>query len=318
MAETRVMDRQDGLMRPLVFAALLHIIAFGLMFGGLWWTREQRPLSVAGSPMEAMLVDYSPPAASSPPPPRAAQPAPRETAPAPQPKPEPRPQQAVVPPQPQAQAEVQRPDTVDQERAARLAQQQAAEKAEREQRERRRQEQVLLEEKRAQEQAERQERLRKMEADRQAQLDDIRRQRQQAEAQRKREEDRLQQLADQREQQSQRADVSRPASTPAEQAGNNGVSNDLAGRYQLAIQQSVTQSWLRPESTRAGLQCRIRIVQIPGGEVISVSVASPCNADDVTRGSIERAVMRAQPLPYRGFESVFAREITFTFRYDGE
>lgn len=317
MAEASLMERHDGLLRPLLFAALLHIIVFALMFGGLWWTRENRPLSVAGSPMEATLVDYSPPASSAPPP-RAAQAAPRETAPAPQPKPEPRPQQAVVPPQPQSQAEVQRPDTVDQERAARLTQQQATEKAEREQRERRRQEQVLLEEKRAQEQAERQERLRKMEADRQAQLDDIRRQREQAEAQRKREEDRLQQLADRREQQSQRADVARPSATPATQAGNNGVSDDLGGRYQLAIQQSVTQSWLRPESTRAGLQCRIRIVQIPGGEVISVSVASPCNADDVTRGSIERAVMRAQPLPYRGFESVFAREITFTFRYDGE
>lgn len=318
MAEASVMDRHDGLLRPLVFAGLLHIIAFALMFGGLWWTREQRPLSVAGSPMEATLVDYSPPASSPVSPPRAAQPAPRETAPAPQPKPEPRPQQADQPPQPQPQAEVQRPDTVDQERAARLAQQQATEKAEKEQRERRRQEQVLLEEKRAQEQAERQERLRKMEADRQAQLDDIRRQREQAEAQRKREEDRLQQLSDRREQQSQRADVSRPSATPATQAGNNGVSDDLAGRYSIAIQQSVTQSWLRPESTRAGLLCNIRIVQIPGGEVISVSVASPCNADDVTRGSIERAVMRAQPLPYRGFESVFAREITFTFRYDGE
>jgi colicin import membrane protein len=34
--------------------------------------------------------------------------------------------------------------------------------------------------------------------------------------------------------------------------------------------------------------------------------------------SIEQAVMRAAPLPYRGFESVFSREITFNFKYDGQ
>jgi len=309
----------QGTMRPLLFAVLLHVICFALMFGGLWWTREQRPLSVAGSPIEAVLVEYRPPAASAPPAPTPpAQVAPRETAPAPQPRPEPRPQQAVQPPQPQPQAEVQRPDTVDQQRAARLAQQQATERAEREQRERRRQEQVLLEEKRAQEQAERQERLRRMEAERQAQLDDIRRQREQAEAQRRREEERLQQLADRSRQESQRTDAPRASAEPAQQVGNHGVSDDLRGRYQLAIQQAVTAAWLRPESTRAGVQCRIRIVQIPGGEVISASIVTPCNADELTRGSIERAVMRAQPLPYRGYESVFSREITFTFRYDGD
>jgi colicin import membrane protein len=51
--------------------------------------------------------------------------------------------------------------------------------------------------------------------------------------------------------------------------------------------------------------------------VIQVSVTSPCNADDLTRRSIEAAVLKAQPLPYRGYESVFERDITFNFKYDG-
>lgn len=295
-------------------ALLLHGLCAGLVMLGMLWTREQRPVSVAGEPIEAVLVDLSSlPTATAPP--RPAPPAPQETAPPPQPRPEPRPQQAVEPPQPQPQAPVQRPDSVDQDRAARLAQQQAEERAEQEQRERRRQEQVLLEEQQRQEQAERRERLRRMEEERMAQLADIRRQREQAEAERKREEERLAQLADRRQQETARAEANRPA--PA-QIGNRGESDDLLGRYKAAIAQSVTAAWLRPESTRAGVQCNIRIVQIPGGEVISASIATPCNADELTRGSIERAVMRAQPLPYRGFESVFAREITFTFRYDGE
>jgi colicin import membrane protein len=61
----------------------------------------------------------------------------------------------------------------------------------------------------------------------------------------------------------------------------------------------------------------LRIAQIPGGEVISVTVGSPCNADQATRNSIEQAVLRATPLPYRGYEEVFQRNINFNFRYDG-
>jgi colicin import membrane protein len=46
-------------------------------------------------------------------------------------------------------------------------------------------------------------------------------------------------------------------------------------------------------------------------------VSSPCNADELTRRSIEAAVMKAQPLPYDGFQSVFTRQVRFTFRFDG-
>ena len=99
--------------------------------------------------------------------------------------------------------------------------------------------------------------------------------------------------------------------------GNQGTDDSMLGRYQLAIQRVVHDNWSRPDSTRPGLICTLRIVQIPGGEVIQVSVTSPCNADDLTRRSIEAAVLKAQPLPYRGFESVFSRDITFKFRYDG-
>ena len=72
-----------------------------------------------------------------------------------------------------------------------------------------------------------------------------------------------------------------------------------------------------PDSAQPGIRCSLRIVQIPGGEVIQVSVTSPCNVDDLTRRSIEAAVLKAQPLPYRGYESVFQRDILFKFRYDG-
>jgi colicin import membrane protein len=79
----------------------------------------------------------------------------------------------------------------------------------------------------------------------------------------------------------------------------------------------VTGNWNRPDSASSGLRCVLRIVQIPGGDVISAHVSAPCNADQATRNSIEQAVLKAAPLPYRGYEKVFQRDIDFNFRYDG-
>ena len=54
-----------------------------------------------------------------------------------------------------------------------------------------------------------------------------------------------------------------------------------------------------------------------GGDVIGVQLLNPCNADPLTRASIEQAVKRAAPLPYKGYEKAFQRQIDFNFTYDG-
>jgi len=131
--------------------------------------------------------------------------------------------------------------------------------------------------------------------------------------------ERLAQLED-RSQRAEREQAAQPeAKYEAEQAqtGAGGQDDDLAARYAAAIQAAVTQSWNRPESAAPGLRCTLNIVQIPGGDVISVTVGSPCNADQPTRNSIEQAVMKAAPLPYQGYEKVFQRAVKFNFRYDG-
>ena len=88
--------------------------------------------------------------------------------------------------------------------------------------------------------------------------------------------------------------------------------------YYAAIQSQVTNNWFRPPTARPGLRCRLKIVQIPGGEVISAAIAGTCNADEATRRSLVAAVERAGSLPYRGFEKVFEREIDFIFTYDDD
>jgi colicin import membrane protein len=303
------METPAETMRALALSVGVHLACLLLVVIGLFWTRKEAPLSIAGDMVEATLV--SPPASFQPAA-SLAQPQPA-AAPRPQPVPTPAPQRAETPPQPAPQTPVAQPDTQETERAARLALQQA-ERAKQEEIERRRQEQVLLEEQqREQREAERRERLRQQELAREQELAEIRKQREAAQKRSEMEAERLQQLADARQAATPAATPSRDPA-PAQQPGNRGTDDSLLGRYQLAIQQAVTQAWMRPEHVTS-VQCRVRIIQIPGGEVINASILSPCPTDDLTRRSMEAAVLKAQPLPYRGYESVFRREVTFTFCY---
>jgi colicin import membrane protein len=102
--------------------------------------------------------------------------------------------------------------------------------------------------------------------------------------------------------------------TPTPMAGNNGVDTSLQAAYQLAIQNAVERNWRRPETIPVGQRCRIVIVQIPGGEVISADVDPTCPYDALGRDSLERAVFAASPLPYAGFEEVFVRRLGLNFQ----
>jgi colicin import membrane protein len=97
------------------------------------------------------------------------------------------------------------------------------------------------------------------------------------------------------------------------QTGNNSDHTDLSDAYAAAIQNAVTPNWLRPVNM-PDVPCVVHIVQLPGGEVMSAKVDASCPYDEAGKRSIENAVLRSQPLPYKGFESVFKRELNFTFR----
>ncbi len=171
------------------------------------------------------------------------------------------------------------------------------------------------------------ERERKQEDERlkqQRELEQVQAQRKAAENQRKLDEDRLKQTearkekAIQEQQRLQREAVAqRQADAEAREfrAGQMATKSD---NYQAAIQSFVTQNWMRPPTAQSGLRCTLKIVQIPGGEVISAAISGKCNGDEATRRSILAAVERGGALPYRGFEDVFQREIDFNFIYDGD
>jgi colicin import membrane protein len=272
--------------RAVLYALLVHLISITLLFFGLMWAQVAKPISIPGAVIEATLVGP----ASAPKPPAA------KTKPAP-PKPEPPAPKPPEPPQPPAPP--QRNDALEREKVAEIAQQKA-QQAERAQEEKHHQEQIRLE-------------------DQQKQLEDIKRQREAAQKKLKLEEQKLAQLNDLQKQQAKPVKPT-PAPLPeSEQAhtGMAGQDDSLSAQYYAAIQNAVTQNWLRPDTAPPGVRCTLRIVQIPGGDVLSVDIANPCNADPQTRTSIEQAVKRAAPLPYKGYEKVFQRTINFNFTYDG-
>ena len=171
------------------------------------------------------------------------------------------------------------------------------------------------------------ERERKLEDQRlkqQRELEQVRAQRQAAEKQRKLDEERLRQTDARKEkaiQEQQRLQRESIAQRQAEAEAREFKAGQMAGKsdnYQAAIQSFVTQNWMRPPTAQSGLRCTLKIVQIPGGEVISAAIAGKCNGDEATRRSILAAVERGGALPYRGFEDVFQREIDFIFIYDGD
>lgn len=318
---------EDDIGVPIALAIGVHALIALLFVAAYLWSPRHAIEPAAGSPMvEASLVISSADIRSAE---RALQDAPKppeplpspveetaqeETVPPPQPIPEPRPQDSPVPQQQQAQERIPVPDTESREAASRLAI--SREKAEREQEEKRRQEQIDLTERERQQEAERKQRLaqQQAEAEREKKLADIRRRREQAAREASMAEQRLRQLENvQQQRATQTASAAAPAAATRSAPGQNGTSNDLTAQYAAAIQRAVLSQWIRPDSVPRGQRCRITIRQLPGGEVLDAEVDPSCPYDEMGRRSVEAAVMRAQPLPYRGFESVFQRTLNFNF-----
>ena len=273
----------------------LHVVLFAMMFAGLQWTRSNVAEAAQGEVIEADLIDPTALGAAMrsalqrtpeplPQPVVEPEPLPPEPEPDPEPLPEPIPD-ALPPPVPD-------PASVEQEKVQRDAESPEVAKVPREQEEKRK----------APEQAD-------LDAQkRDQQLAEIRKQREKAARERTMAEQRAQQLADARAQQSSTSN-----STPAPRGDPNSRSA-VNALYSVAIKDAITRQWTRPESIPMGIPCQVRIRQIPGGEVVDVQVSTGCPYDQLGKRSLEAAVLKASPLPYAGFEDVFNRDVTLTFR----
>ena len=334
-AALRWRDDGGGFGRAIVLAVGLHVLLALLfwLFSILDLSRDAP--AAAGQPVISADLDVSAADAAAarealeftpepvPEPEPLPEPVEEDTPPPPQPIPEPVPEEALVERQAEAQERVPVPDEVQQEEVRDDAVSDVT--RQREQEEKRRQEQIDLTERERQREAEQRQRLaaqaeaeqKRLERDRK--LAAIRAERARLQRQTQMSEQRLRQLADAEAARASsaataaaRADAAASGSPPA---GNNGAAADdgLKARYAAAIQAAVTSKWTRPDNMSTA-PCRMTITQLPGGEVMSVEFSASCPYDEAGKRSVEAAVLKAQPLPYAGFEPVFTRRLIFTFR----
>lgn len=304
----------EGLGRAIALAIGVHVLLALVMWLGAKISWDREPLSVAGGPsMEATLdisstdqgavsraLEFTP--EPIPEPELLPQPIEEIVPPPPQSLPEPRPQDAPVQPQPRPQERVPDPAPMNQEEVRRDAERERA-LIQQEQEAKRRQEQIDLTARERQEEADQKRRQA------QQQLERIRAERERVAREAREAQQRIDRLAQREAQQaSQQASSSSPPPP-----GNQGVDSGLAARYASALQDAILRNWTRPDSVPLGQRCRIVIRQIPGGTVTSAEVDPSCPYDELGRRSVEAAVLKAQPLPYTGFESVFQRTLILNF-----
>jgi colicin import membrane protein len=311
------MDESRATPKAVVLSAVLHIGIVGFLFLAVLpcasyerffnalhlpsWMNPitcSAPLKLQGPIIEATLIG---PTGSPPPKAVKVKPVPNTVPPPPTvtpPKPTPeKPAVSQLPPPPK------HPDTVDQERVV----EDAALKAE--------EAKKVQEEKERQRQAELDAQAAKKKEEERKKLDAIFAKMAAASAQTRQLDNKAKQAQQQLADLKNAQDNARPDLPNASQlqTGNNSPDSDLSSEYAAAIQNAVTPNWLRPDNMPEA-PCDVHIVQSPGGDVLSATVDSSCPYDEAGRRSVENAVLRTKTLPYKGFEKVFRRNLTFTFR----
>jgi len=103
-------------------------------------------------------------------------------------------------------------------------------------------------------------------------------------------------------------------SLAAEERATALQSSDEAARWRASIVARIQRAWIKPPSAQAGIECIVRVTQVPGGEVTGVQVDSCTGGDAALRQSVQDAVYRASPLPSPPNPALFDRNLILTFK----
>lgn len=264
---------------PISMAFMLHFVLFASLLVVIDFSRSAQPvmpLAIKGTLVTEDAITAPPPEVVVPPEPVAS------------PEPDPSEQQRIA----AEEAKRLEDQRIEQERLHRLAQEEA---------ERLRKLEEMAERQRAAEEAERRRR------------EEQEMERQRLEAERRREAEIERQRQENERARAAAEEAARREALEAESSRLEAMEANAKAAYMFAIQQSISRRWARPPTATAGLECVVNIQQVPGGEVVNVSIGS-CNGDAAVRQSIEAAVHRASPLPTPSDPSVFDRNIRLIFR----
>jgi colicin import membrane protein len=279
---------QRGSKGSLALSILLHAALVALIFGVWYWTRTPKPAEPLAIEGRVVMAQPGQPDGAPPPPEPVAEPPPEEAAAEPPPVPEPAADPEAA--RREEEARVAEERRIADERLAaerkteEAAAQQRAEQARKEQAERERREKEKADREKADKERAERERLAREKAAKD-EADRIRRQR---------EEELGAQLA-------------------AEQRAAAVRASGLANQYVAQITARIERAWIRPPSATVGLQCEVRVTQVPGGAVTAVQIGR-CNGDESVKQSIEAAVYRASPLPEPPDPALFERNLVINFQ----
>ena len=129
--------------------------------------------------------------------------------------------------------------------------------------------------------------------------------RQRVEAERKREED-----IERQRRENERLRVEAEVKAEAERQAAMQANDEQL--WVFAIRRAITRNFIRPASAPEKLQCIVNVKQLPGGQVVNVSIGR-CNGDEAVRRAIIAAVNKASPLPSPDNPSIFQRDLTLDF-----
>jgi colicin import membrane protein len=276
--------REGNNFGPVGMAVLLHVVIFASMIVAFDYSRPTQftPLAV-----RATLVQDVP------------EPAPRP--PVREPEPEPEPEPVIEEPEPE-------PEPDNSEELRRLAEE-----------EKRRQDALLeqqrLEELKRQEEEARKQREREEAERRKREEEEKERQRQEAE--RKRQEDIQRQREENERLRRELEAEQRAEELEAEERRFAARNSTEMAAYQFAIAQRIRSRWAVPASAGPETRCKVRVQQLPSGEVVGVNIIS-CNGDDAVRRSVEAAIRRASPLPKPSNPDLFDRNLTLNLTLERE
>lgn len=143
----------------------------------------------------------------------------------------------------------------------------------------------------------------------QQRLKELEQKRQQEQEKLKRQEEEQRRLEEERMRKELLAEEERRIKAARERAASAEMN-----RYVEIIKQKVTRNWLRPSGSSSGLSCEVLVNLIPGGEVVAARIVTS-SGDPLFDQSVERAVLKASPLPLPPDPAMFERfrELRFVF-----
>ena len=98
---------------------------------------------------------------------------------------------------------------------------------------------------------------------------------------------------------------------------NARVAAAKAGRQKTwgdQIGEIVRRHWQRPTGSPSDFSCLVKVQLLPGGSVISAKVVKTCGGGIALDDSVEKAVLKSDPLPMPENPDDFDRNLTFQFK----